>query len=195
MWCPKGDFLVARNILGNLLQEEDTPDEMAARAKALLAEVDARLDPTKVQARMALEYGSTEMPLAGRIRRNPLRTCPSPTTPRIVRTIPPIISVLICCVNLTGRHRRFSRPAFPSPGAIQVIAIVGCRTTTDIYGPASRCRCRAACSPDDAGEPSELQTECRYLRRHDDTARGQMGGKPVDLLQPLALSRFCRHRQ
>lgn len=56
----KGDFLVARNILGNLLQEEDTPDEMAARAEALLAEVDARLDPTKVQARMALEYGSTE---------------------------------------------------------------------------------------------------------------------------------------
>lgn len=56
----KGDFLVARNILGNLLEEEDTPDEMAARAETLLAEVDARIDPTKVQARMALEYGSTE---------------------------------------------------------------------------------------------------------------------------------------
>ena len=56
----KGDFLVARNILGNLLREEDTPDEMAARAETLLAEVDARIDPTKLQARMALEYGSTE---------------------------------------------------------------------------------------------------------------------------------------
>ena len=56
----KGDFLVARNILGNLLEEEDTPDEMAARAETLLAEVDARIDPTKLQARMALEYGSTE---------------------------------------------------------------------------------------------------------------------------------------
>ena len=33
----KGDFLVARNILGNLLQEEDTPDEMAARAELFLA--------------------------------------------------------------------------------------------------------------------------------------------------------------
>ena len=56
----KGDFLVARNILGNLLEEEDTPDEMAARAETLLAEVDARIDPTKLQARMVLEYGSTE---------------------------------------------------------------------------------------------------------------------------------------
>lgn len=56
----KGDFLVARNILGNLLDEQDTPDEMAARAEILLAEVDARIDPTKVQSRMALEYGSTE---------------------------------------------------------------------------------------------------------------------------------------
>ena len=56
----KGDFLLARNILGNLLAEEDTPDEMAARAETLLAEVDSRLDPTKVQTSMVLEYGSTE---------------------------------------------------------------------------------------------------------------------------------------
>lgn len=56
----KGDFLLARNILGNLLEEEDTPDEMAARAETLLAEVDSRLDPTKVQTRLALEYGNTE---------------------------------------------------------------------------------------------------------------------------------------
>lgn len=56
----KGDFVIARNILGNLLAEEDTPDEMAERAEALLAQVDAQLDPTKIQTRMALEYGNTE---------------------------------------------------------------------------------------------------------------------------------------
>ena len=56
----KGDLIVARNILGNLLDEEDTPADMSQRAEALLAEVEARLDPTKYQTRLAMEYGRTE---------------------------------------------------------------------------------------------------------------------------------------
>ena len=43
----KGDLILARNILGNLLDEEDTPPDMSERAETLLAEVETRLDPTK----------------------------------------------------------------------------------------------------------------------------------------------------
>jgi thioredoxin-like negative regulator of GroEL len=56
----KGDLILARNILGNLLGEEDTPADMSERAETLLAEVETRLDPTKYQARLAMEYGRTE---------------------------------------------------------------------------------------------------------------------------------------
>ena len=56
----KGDLMLARNILGNLLDEEDTPPDMSERAETLLAEVETRLDPTKYQTRLAVEYGRTE---------------------------------------------------------------------------------------------------------------------------------------
>ena len=56
----KGDLILARNILGNLLDEEDTPPDMSERAETLLAEVETRLDPTKYQIRLATEYGRTE---------------------------------------------------------------------------------------------------------------------------------------
>ena len=56
----KGDLILARNILGNLLDEEDTPPDMSERAETLLAEVETRLDPTKYQTRLAVEYGRTE---------------------------------------------------------------------------------------------------------------------------------------
>ena len=56
----KGDLILARNILGNLLDEEDTPRDMSERAETLLAEVETRLDPTKYQTRLAVEYGRTE---------------------------------------------------------------------------------------------------------------------------------------
>ena len=56
----KGDLILARNILGNLLGEKDTPPDMSERAESLLAEVETRLDPTKYQTRLAVEYGRTE---------------------------------------------------------------------------------------------------------------------------------------
>ena len=56
----KGDLILARNILGNLLDEEDTPPDMSERAETLLAEVETRLDPIKYQTRLAVEYGRTE---------------------------------------------------------------------------------------------------------------------------------------
>ena len=56
----KGDLILARNILGNLVDEEDTPPDMSERAATLLSEVETRLDPTKYQTRLAVEYGQTE---------------------------------------------------------------------------------------------------------------------------------------
>ena len=56
----KGDLILARNILGNLLGEKDTPPDMSERAESLLAEVETRLDPTKYQTRLAVEYGRSE---------------------------------------------------------------------------------------------------------------------------------------
>jgi len=56
----KGDLIQARSILRTLLGEEDTPPEMAARAEAILAEVESQLDPLSTQTRLALELGSTQ---------------------------------------------------------------------------------------------------------------------------------------
>ena len=56
----KGDLIQARSILRTLLAEEDTPPEMAARAGAILAEVESRLDPLSTQTRLALELGNTQ---------------------------------------------------------------------------------------------------------------------------------------
>ena len=56
----KGNFLVARNILVTLLDEEDTPDDMAERAELLLEQVEDRLETFKVQTRLALELGHTQ---------------------------------------------------------------------------------------------------------------------------------------
>ena len=56
----KGNFLVARNILVTLLDEDDTPDDMAERAGLLLEQVEDRLETFKVQMRLALELGHTE---------------------------------------------------------------------------------------------------------------------------------------
>ena len=56
----KGNFLVARNILVTLLDEDDTPDDMAERAGLLLEQVEDRLETFKVQTRLALELGHTE---------------------------------------------------------------------------------------------------------------------------------------
>ena len=56
----KGDLIQARSILGSLLAEEDTPPDMAARAEAILDEVESRLDPLSTQTRLALEVGNTQ---------------------------------------------------------------------------------------------------------------------------------------
>ena len=56
----KGDLIQARSILRALLAEEDTPPEMAARAEAILDEVESRLDPLSTQTRLALELGNTQ---------------------------------------------------------------------------------------------------------------------------------------
>ena len=121
----KGDFLVARNILGNLLQEEDTPDEMAARAEALLAEVDARLDPTKVQARMALEYGSTENAF-GRANSDEILFLNLPITNNTPDRSDDYFTYNLGLDLLRELDRQtptLLEAGIPSPGAIQVIAI------------------------------------------------------------------------
>ena len=56
----KGNLQLARNILSTLLAEDDTPLDMARRAELLLAEIESQLDPVKVQARLAMEFGQTE---------------------------------------------------------------------------------------------------------------------------------------